>query len=125
MVDHSARSAPASPASPAFYGPGLTAEMSRISKFKVTRASAFKWAKTLNFLVYDDSDDTPEKVKSCPHESAGLEDTLPIPHRISAGQQSDDDPKVNDQEEIVNNVPFNTTTTNLPIDCEYLLEPRD
>jgi hypothetical protein len=43
------------------YGPTLAAEMSNISQYKITRHSAYSWAQSLRFLVYDDADDTDEE----------------------------------------------------------------
>lgn len=122
MVDDSTVS---SPASPDFYGSALLAEMSKISTFKVTRCTASKWAQNLNFLVYDDSGDTPERGESCPQGSARLEDHLPVPDPNSTVQESNDDPTFKDQEVTANHIPTNITPLGLSTEREYSLENHD
>ena len=47
-----------SPGASVVYGLALAAEMAKISQFKIHRYSIATWAQTLNFLVYDDDEDT-------------------------------------------------------------------
>ena len=66
MLDDTTTSSPAPPDS---YGPALVEEMCKISEFRVTRFTASRWAQSLSFLVYDDTDDTTKDVP-CPRALA-------------------------------------------------------
>ena len=70
----------------------LAEQMTRISKFRVTRHSAVKWAQNLNFLVFEDGGEMAEKGKACLRGGSRLGDN----HK---------DSKLGEQEEEYDNMP--------------------